>query len=800
MKRLLYLTIGCFLMATASFAQVIYVDQNASGANDGSSWTDAYTSLHDALDNATAGEVWVAAGTYYPGVDTSDYFTISSDIALYGGFDGTETALSERDWEANPTIINGDLDGNDIAADFTQNRDDNSTQLLYVDSLLTGPVQIDGFTFRGAQGNLNTGANGEDHRSLWTGGAIYAISPVAIENCAFVMNSCRSGGAVGIHSITTAGSSIHNSVFNMNHANSQSAGVLFNDTENIEVTDCDFTNNQTNRGSLYPANCSNIVVDGCSFENNVNDGGFGAGMFTWQPLGLSVTNCNFLGNSAGNAAGIYVDLRDRGEESASNVVFDNCVFSENVTTSYGGSGIYFWNGSFTVLNSTFSFNEAPNSAPAIYMGGDDDSGLIDNCLFSNNSSNFAAAMANYNGFSNLTISNTTFEDNEAGSGGGALSGGFLARTTVDGCTFDGNNAGYGGAIFIQNDTTEMTIRNTIFSNNVATSSSGGALATNASIPVTIVDSYFEANSSATVGGAISAVEDSLNLSVLNITRTFFNFNLAATQGGALNISNADATIESCAFLNNSADDTGIGGAISLNSSTGREVDEMNTIIINSTFADNFGELAQGIANWTDFTATSHLQLQNNIFANAGLDYVVEDGEPTVESLGGNLSSFDIQSDVFDHPMDILGEDPEFVDINDFDLHLEDDSPCINAGVDAGAPTLDLDGNPRVGQVDIGAYEFQVMDNTSEVVFDRSQLSLFPNPAKATATLEINNNWSGELQVRILSMNGQEVGNFFIEKAGEQQFFPINAASLQRGAYKVIVTNGTESLATHLVKI
>lgn len=803
MKQLLYSTLLLCLFSVALSGQTLYVDANASGDNNGTSWSDAYTSLHDALDNATDGsEIWVAAGTYQPGLDTSDYFTISSEISLYGGFAGTESMLSERDWEANPTIVDGDLNGDDIMGDFSQNRADNSTQLLYVDSLLAGPVTIDGFTFSGGQANDNTGANGDDPRHLWTGGGIYAISPVAIENCFFTMNSARSGGSVAVFGEEAAGSSIRNSTFDTNQSNSQAAGAFFLSTSDIEVMNCDFVNNQTNRGALYPSFCANIIVDGCHFENNVNDGGFGGAMFAWQPLGISITNTDFINNSASNAAGIYVDLRDLGDEPPTNVLFDNCTFDNNMTTDYGGSGIYFWNGSFTVLNSNFANNTAPSSAPAIYMGGDDDTGIIDNCTFSLNTSNFAASIANYNGFSDLTISNTAFIDNEANSGGGAVSGGFLARTTIEGCTFEGNNAGYGGAIFVQNDSTEMTVTGSTFNSNIAISSNGGAIATNSSIPITISDSYFEANSTEGTGGALHIIEDSLDLSVLTLERSFFNFNIAANQGGAVNISNANSTIESCAFLNNSAGGTGIGGAISLNSSaSGAEVPDMQTSIINCTFADNFGELAQGIASWTDFEATSHTVLQNNIFANLGLDYVVEDGEPTVESLGGNLSTFDLQVDVFDHPMDILDEEPDFVDINDFDLHLEDGSPCINAGVEEGAPDLDLDGNERVGQVDIGAYEYQVMDNTeSQPIFDRSQLSLFPNPVKSQAVLDMENDWSGELQVRILSMNGQEMSHFIIEKASEQQQFPLDVAQLQRGAYKVLVTNGRQTLATHLVKI
>ena len=55
---------GCSVLNTQA---QIYVDANATGTNNGSSWNNAYTNLQTALDAAPAGaEIRVASGTYKP--------------------------------------------------------------------------------------------------------------------------------------------------------------------------------------------------------------------------------------------------------------------------------------------------------------------------------------------------------------------------------------------------------------------------------------------------------------------------------------------------------------------------------------------------------------------------------------------------------------------------------------------------------------------------------------------------------------------------------------------------------------
>ncbi|MEO6038125.1 MAG: hypothetical protein ABIQ93_06900 [Saprospiraceae bacterium] len=99
----------CFLLAQTTR----YVNQNVPGGlQNGSSWENAFPDLQQALAIAQAGDtIWVAAGTYMPtpNGDRSSSFWLISATVLYGGFNGTETAFTQRNPVANPTILSGEM-------------------------------------------------------------------------------------------------------------------------------------------------------------------------------------------------------------------------------------------------------------------------------------------------------------------------------------------------------------------------------------------------------------------------------------------------------------------------------------------------------------------------------------------------------------------------------------------------------------------------------------------------------------------------------------------------------------------
>jgi len=70
------------------------------GSPDGMTWATAFPNLNTALSAAQYGDqVWVAAGMYRQpaNADRSSSFILKNGVKIYGGFNGSETTLTQRD-------------------------------------------------------------------------------------------------------------------------------------------------------------------------------------------------------------------------------------------------------------------------------------------------------------------------------------------------------------------------------------------------------------------------------------------------------------------------------------------------------------------------------------------------------------------------------------------------------------------------------------------------------------------------------------------------------------------------------
>jgi predicted outer membrane repeat protein len=329
-----------FALCAAASGKVIYVDDSAVQANGGTSWADAFTSLQDALAGAAPGdEVWVAQGTYRPdqgaGITPGDReaaFAIPTGVIVQGGYPGIHAHRGDRDSQLYPTILSGDLKGDDspnpdvktLADDPA--RKDNSLCVVVSQRNTTATV-LDGFTITGA---MRAGLSCVD-------------SNPSISDCVFVYNlSPSEGGAVRLEG---------------------SDAVL---------TQCTFIDNEAgNAGGAIYCDGTHLSMTGCTFRRNSSKRG-GAFVLAGPSRSVMIGDCTFILNSAdfGGAIHLY----------SSHMTLSGCLLKDNSARLSGGA-IYDLAQWHTIRNCTFSSNQGQTGGAFFGLVRT----VISNCVFENNS-------------------------------------------------------------------------------------------------------------------------------------------------------------------------------------------------------------------------------------------------------------------------------------------------------------------------------------------------------------------------------------------------------------------------------
>ena len=102
MKKRLLLG-NCLLLLALMF--VPFVTAQAAILQVGPSWSGTpYSDIQSAINAAAdTDEIWVEQGTYA----LTAMINVNKKVAIYGGFTGSETARSQRDWVTNVTTVDG---------------------------------------------------------------------------------------------------------------------------------------------------------------------------------------------------------------------------------------------------------------------------------------------------------------------------------------------------------------------------------------------------------------------------------------------------------------------------------------------------------------------------------------------------------------------------------------------------------------------------------------------------------------------------------------------------------------------
>lgn len=591
MKQLLLF--ACLSLFTVGLsAQTVFVDIDAAGTGDGTSWADAYTNLNDALLAAAAGsEVWIADGTYIT-PDSASFF-VNKELTILGGFNGTETEASAADPATNVTILSGDVMQNDVEGSFdTLSRLDNQPIMVFQDTnqVSTFTVTLDGVTLENGSIRGFTGGGILN----FSGGGLLALARTDASRVTFRHNSADFGAALAVL-LNGEGSSFTDVNFEDNY-NGFDYTVYVRLTRDVTFTNCSFTTDEdaSLSGFVRVEEAPNTTFDKCSFADMNTPGDRGGAINTANTLGVLLDSCSFTNISADIGGAVYMRndsaFMDSRVITTDEGIVSGCTFEQISSRRWGGV-IFMGDIGFTVENTTINdvdaITEGQGIGGGIYSqqigiiplamdienvtisnvdcnsngGGmylftksEDQISManltIDNCSAVGAAGGIflrgtgpAAAAENVTVFDNVTITNCVA--NTTAAGGGSFGGGLLSLfqdIVVTKSTFTNNstadNGFNGGGLYAEGDGISVTVRDSEFSGNLAAGGSGLAI-NGTPQTTTITNSTFDGNGS-TAG--------------------------LADRGGALYLlhGDSDINIDGCEFLNNSTvagDRFSGGGAI-----------------------------------------------------------------------------------------------------------------------------------------------------------------------------------------------------------------------------------------------
>jgi hypothetical protein len=539
------------------------------------------------------------------------------------------------------------------------------------------------------------------------GGAIqmHESDPVFNRNF-FANNYAKDGGGISVG--TMSNPTFYNDTIMNNVASQLGGGIMCWDKSEIIFDEVIIEGNEASWGGGLGMSSVKVYVNDCKVLNNTaeNLGGGIASDFS----NVSINNSEIISNSASMSGGIHAwyDTLD----------IDDCEISQNIA-DYGG-GIHADFSQLELMNSLFSENQAINGG-GIHIWNSDLN--ITQCEFTGNNVTYEGGAMDLNLGDTLVfdrpylinIKQSQLIENNAD----FRSGGMKIEQTdtlisyadihIDQCIFDKNHAERIAALRIVGMFQNFRVSNSRFTGNLTDLWNGGtsfSLGCNGKV----TNCLFTDNHAA--GGSPGASGVSNGALVHYINCTFVN-NTAASVGALSAHRDGIASITNCIFWNNSPRQIWVKGL--------RE--------------DAFSEMYVNYCN---------IQF--------GIDSVETDTLAALYWGEGNIDS-----------------DPLFLDPDNGDFQLMDDSPCIDAGIDSVevkgqwliAPDSDIEGLPRpqagATRQDLGVYENQdVLALKNESQEDRFLIRTYPNPASEQLHFEIALKQPAWINIRIYDFLGTEI--------------------------------------------
>jgi hypothetical protein len=329
MKFYITLLLYAFFTVTAAAQyQVLKVKHDATGMNNGTSWENAFSSLSTAIQSAHPGDsIWVAQGVYYPTTDTNrdSAFMIKDSVCMFGGFNGSETMLLQRNVGLYKTILSGDIG---VLGDSL----DNSFNVMRC-TRATYSTIIDGFTIRDGNANNPTPTGIKPNGRRGAGVYLRAASPSqtatpTFRNCHFYNNNALGEGG-GLFFRAHPGDSSQLYIESCSFQNNRGGGALYGDLRSNKV----FVNKSIFKGNIIqgtsvvafytaPADYAEINMDSDTFSNI---DGFCLSVATANlTTTINISNSLFKNNINGK-----ISCYNTSESYPLKLNIDGCTFEQN---------------------------------------------------------------------------------------------------------------------------------------------------------------------------------------------------------------------------------------------------------------------------------------------------------------------------------------------------------------------------------------------------------------------------------------------------------------------------------------
>ncbi len=441
--------LGAYEVQTAFLSKpaVLYVNKFAAGNNSGTTWANAFTDLQSALA-VCSDTIKVAAGTYYPSQSNlTATFLLENHRVMLGGYPASGNPIdAQRDYVANPTILSANLPaaGGSHGGVIIKGRWNDNTSVT------------DGFILRDV--DINPTVNLYNSASA----AVYLIhhaSPV-FRNCVMQNNRGYKGAALNTYDFSSP--LFYNCTFKNNGGNTTFYGGAVSNYTNSAPSflKCSFKDNfiiytnysELNGGAMYN-DLANPTIDSCTFTGNIAQEKGGA-VFNVNNSTAVISN-SFFQDNVSNIFGSDV----YNEHSSATIT--NCVFTDSLTaltnspTRYGAAVANIGNSTVNIIGCKFTKCNADDAGGAVFNK--NSTTAFRNCLFSENSATSGAAVYN----DNAAVSFTQCVAVKHGGTDDAVISNKKSNVTIIQSTIAANSI-----FVIENaDTTHLTVKNSIFSDN-----------------------------------------------------------------------------------------------------------------------------------------------------------------------------------------------------------------------------------------------------------------------------------------------------------------------------------------------